>query len=470
MKNNKPNIVFIVLDALRAKNLSCYGYKRKTSPNIDSLAKKGILFRDAFSSNNATEKSFLSILSSRHILLEGSKDLLLTKKELNSFSSSGGVFLQEILKKRGYKTYCLKELYNWQKQGFDYFYSLKRNVNEKNFLQKLKNNQKVRDFFRIIVHHLPKILEKKIKAIYGRSNGLRATNDAIKIIKKSKKKKEKFFIWVDYNDTHIPYNPKEFTGKFKEKEKSEKFFKKISDEKNNPEVVEFWKGAFQKNSTIGEIIARYDNAISYDDFLIGKLIKILKEENLLENTLIFLFSDHGESFYEHGIYFDHHGLYDCSTNFPFIISGQGIPKNRDIKGFVQHEDILPTLLKILKINKNQDLFDGEDLLPLIKKNKKLRTSIFMEEGDKVKKRAIRTEKYKYIEALSKEAAFCRYCNKIHGGVLELYNLEKDPLEKQNLAKVEKEMLIHMKTLLERKLKELKRLNEKRRIKNIVFKR
>ena len=68
MKNKKPNIIFLSIDGLRAKNLGCYGYKRNTTPNIDSYANQGVLFKNFFSSYSVTHKSFSSILGGRHIL------------------------------------------------------------------------------------------------------------------------------------------------------------------------------------------------------------------------------------------------------------------------------------------------------------------------------------------------------------------------------------------------------------------
>ena len=53
--NEKPNIIFITVDALRARNLSCYGYKRKTSPNIDFYASQGVLFKNFFSLYNCSQ-------------------------------------------------------------------------------------------------------------------------------------------------------------------------------------------------------------------------------------------------------------------------------------------------------------------------------------------------------------------------------------------------------------------------------
>jgi len=469
---NKPNIIFFVMDALRLKNLSYTGYFRKTSPNIDKLAEGGVFFERFFSSNNSTEKSFIATLSGRHILLGDKKNLLLTNNEIKSFFDSGGNFLQQILKKNGYTTYCLKDLYSWQKIGFDYFYSMGAvKGEEKGIWNSIQKNQKVRKLVRDIVHDFfPRKIADKIRARYGRTTSLRATNKAIEIIKNSKKTGKKFFMWVDYNDTHIPYNPKEFTGKFKAQEKNEKFFKIISKEKYNPEMVCFWRGAFNRGDTINDIIARYDSAIAYDDFLISKILDSLKEEGVMENTIILFFTDHGENLAEHELYWDHHGLYDVDIHVPLIIYGKGFPKAKRIKEFVQHEDITPTILDFLKINYDPTSFDGKSFLPLISGNeKKIRDYIFSEEGDKVKKQAIRTENYKYITAKSKEDAFCTYCNKIHGGLSELYNLNEDPDEKNNIARKKRKVLFSMKKILENEVKNLKVAKEKRRIRKTLSK-
>ena len=111
--------------------------------------------------------------------------------------------------------------------------------------------------------------------------------------------------------------------------------------------MDFCKSGFSHDCKIGDIIDRYDNAIAYDDYLIGKIIKTLKEENLFEDTIIVFFSDHGESIYEHEIYVDHHGLYDVSVHVPLIISAKQLPKNKKINSLVSLQDITPTILNYL---------------------------------------------------------------------------------------------------------------------------
>ncbi len=463
-EDQKPNIIFIMIDALNPLHLGCYGYRRGTSPNIDLLARDGMLFANALSSNNATEKSFISILSGRQVLIKDSRDPLVSGDELKSFFDSGGVFLQEILKKEGYKTYCLRELQNWQKKGFDFSYSVGDNI--RGGIGGTIRNKWLKNWLKKAAHYLPKDISEKIKVQYGRAKSEEFTEKAIEIIKNSQKNKEKFFMFVYYDDTHIPYNPRQFTGKFRVEDRGRNFFSEISDKNYNPKLVEYWKNAFNKDDCIGDIIANYDSTVFYEDFLIGKIIEELKKTGAIESTIIFIFSDHGESMDKHGIYFDHHELYDSSMRIPLIISGKNIPRSKKIDSLVQHKDFMPTVLDITGRKYNAADFDGKSIVPLLRKGRKIRDFVFMEEGDKSKKRAIRTLNYKYIEAKSEEDAFCKYCNKIHGGVIELYDLKKDPGETENIADDNGEIIAKMKEEIDSFLKSQKQNDEKRRIRTL----
>src|SRR3989338_10456241 len=265
----KPNVIFIVMDSLRAKNLSCYGYNRNTSPNIDSLANKGALFEKAFSTNNSTNPSFLSILSGRHVLKEDKNTFTYNKEEIKSFFDSGGTFLQEALKKNGYKTYCLSYLLNWQKRGFDYFWKLNDEENEE------ENNKRNSYFYRImkdLIYYIssrPKfsfLFSKKIKSeVKSEPIGEKATDDAIRIIKENKK--NNFFMRIDFDDTHTPYNaPGIFAKKFIAEEKGELLFKNLKKRNFNKRYQTILLSFFDRNIGINEMIAKYDSAISYNDY------------------------------------------------------------------------------------------------------------------------------------------------------------------------------------------------------------
>ena len=103
------NAIIIVVDALRARNLSCYGYSMKTSPNIDELAKEGVLFEDAYCCINTTDPSLTTIFSGKHPSSHGilSHGVQITTEEVREFNKTGTILLPEILKSQGYTTIAI---------------------------------------------------------------------------------------------------------------------------------------------------------------------------------------------------------------------------------------------------------------------------------------------------------------------------------------------------------------------------
>ena len=471
-KNKKPNIIFITLDGLRPKNLGCYGYKRNTSSNIDSLAKQGILFENFFSSYNTSNKSFLSILGGRHVLCQDLEHYP-SKNEMKSFFDTGGILLPELLKKQGYTTHFLWKAFGWQKRGFDYYFEEDAQEKSKkwNLIRLLKKIPLLYKIPKYILHNfyfIPKRLESKMR--YNNEGEL-ITNEAIEIIKQNKK--NNFFLWLHYTDTHVPYMfPYSFSSKFVPIKKNKKFFEILNSKEGYSKInIDFLKGCWKSEDTVEDIIARYDTAISYDDYLLGRIINTLKEENLLKDTIVFVFADHGESLDEHEIYFTHNGVYDVTFHLPLVIFGRGIPKNKRIKALTQLEDLAPTLLDLIGIKYDPLSFDGKSLLPLISGEKnEIKENILIEEFvSGLKRRGIRTKKYKYVECPEKRYSICLVCNTSHGDLVELYDLEKDPDEKINLAKKNKKLLIEMKSKLDITLKNINTINERRRIKAFINK-
>ena len=436
MENKKPNIIFLSVDGLRPRNLGCYGYKRDTSPNIDSYASQGVLFENFFSYYSVTHKSFSSILGGRHILARDFGNYA-SKREMNSFFDTGGVLLSEILQKHGYKTHFLEKLFGWQKKGFDYFFEQDSLEASKkwNLIKSLQKKPLIYNFFKFILHntHLtPKRLESKIRF---NNNGERMTNEAIEIIKQNKN--NNFFLWLHYDDAHVPHMfPYALSKKFTIPSGGKKIFEVLNSmEGYNKKDIDFSRGCWKFDETIEGLTTKYDTAIFYDDLLIGRIIETLKKENLLKDTIIFLFADHGISLGEHEVYFNNEGVYDVSFNIPLIIFGSGIPQNKNVKALTQLEDLAPTVLDLIGIKYDSLSFDGKSLFPLLfGRDKEIRDSIIMEEQNAgIKRRAIRTKKYKYMESPEKEHTVCCLCNTTHGPITALYDLEKDPDENINLA-------------------------------------
>ena len=392
-KNRSPNIILIVIDALRARNLSCYGGERGSSPNIAKIAGKGILFENAFCSWNTTDQSLTAILSGRYprthgIVHHGDK----TKPEdLNAFQRLNIKLFSQILQQNGYTTLAIDWMARWFKKGFDYYgYTPERNLLEKliYYLITLPYVQ-----LRYMAMHigLLRIYSKKRKfslaSFWKGFTGVMRTflftfelariQDAGFVTALAeelleKVKKEKFFLFLHYWDTHTPYNcPK-------------KFLKRGKSHLTSKEIL----------------LSKYHGAVRYVDQQLGRLFDALKDKKLLKDTLVIITSDHGDSLTEHEIFFDHHGLYDITTHVPLILYyPEAFSEPKKVKGFVQHVDLAPTLCELLNIEYKDYGFDGVSFMPLIRREKEeIRHYVFNEESYVQRKIGFRTKKFKYIFA------------------------------------------------------------------------
>jgi arylsulfatase A-like enzyme len=417
----KKNIILIVIDALRARNLGCYGARNPlVSPNIDALAGRGILFEKAFATWNTTDQSLTTILTGKYPLCHGITNHgdQVTTENLDIFYRSGTKTLPQILHPYGYRTYAIDWMKRWFKKGFD-FYGYDTDIPLTKKVEKyvqyiykhrnlFKNYLKKRTFS---LPHMDDIIgtwrtfwfTKELPLI---QDAALMTNSGIRCIRSNKN--APFFLFLHYWDTHTPYHA------------SRESMKKIKADKRNT-------------------VDTYKAAIHYVDTQIGRLIKALKNKNILNNTIVVITSDHGESLTEHGIYFDHHGLYDETIHVPLIIYDPAIKKAPAcIGGFVQHVDLLPTLFEMIDIDPPIAL-DGQSLVHLWeKKSASSRPFAYTEESYVQKKRAIRTDRYKYIAAKD-DRGFCKYCKKVHQGKEELYDLFQDPRELKNLVLQEPEI-------------------------------
>jgi len=215
------------------------------------------------------------------------------------------------------------------------------------------------------------------------------------------KQKSKWFSWIHLWDPHAPYSPPEpFKSKFKDN--------------------------------------LYSGEVAYVDSELGKIFDYLEKNDLMENTLIILTGDHGESLGEHGELTHTYFAYNSTLWVPLIIVSPGVNAGR-IDEYVAHIDVFPTICDSLGIEKPPFL-QGVSLLPLMKGKKINNKAIYFESLSAYYNRGwaplrgFIEEKKKFIET----------------PIPELYNLEDDFDEEINLAQ---------KTNLEKYQKKLKKIEE-----------
>lgn len=417
------NIVLITVDTLRPDHLGCYGYKRNTSPNIDKLAKEGVLFTQAISQGMNTFISIPSIITSTYPYMHG---VLNCGDSISPLSKT----FTEILKTKNYSTalisgYDLFAKIKGLDRGFDMFKC------KPSFQGVKKGFNKVKIIFGNFFRMKPKAQEYCV--IY---DAREITRLADKWVTKSKNKA--FFLWVHYFEVHGFY--KQLPLENKKMFLLDDFYKKgnrvLASGNSNDVYTGFNRipyYIYEEGITDSNYyIAQYDAAIRYVDEQIGILLEKLKKLNIYNNTIVIITADHGESLGEHNFYLDHASLYDDVIKIPLIVKLDGVSsKNLIISEQVQSIDIIPTLLDSLKIespNKTQ----GMSLLQLISgKREQNSECAFTTSLGGV---SIRTKDWKLIHDFK-------------ASEYELYNLSNDPGEVNNLVSVEKDRFEYLRQKL-----------------------
>ncbi len=433
------NIIFVVIDALRAKNLSCYGYARTTTPAIDALAQTGVLFDNAYSCTNHTDPSLTSMFTGKfplsHGIVHHGTDI--TPEELDRFYALNPITLPQLLKQEGYHTVGISWLHRWHKRGFDLYGDSLQNLGlgKKNGQPPLPARGLLKPAIRSAFHRLPFGLQNGVISLMRRfgisrstRNAAAMTTAAIKAI--DRLKEDKFFLHLHYTDAHYPYRnvPEKYKQMFKTNTKGRKKKDILLDipddrwrrlcEKTNLKEIEF----------AGEIESSYNAGIRYIDDELKRLTIYLKENNIFNDTYFIITGDHGDDMIRDNVYVGHFGLFENVIHVPLIISGGEMPKGLRVNGLVQHTDIVPTVLELLGSKADSYNFDGGSLMPAIRHNVTNCDYVVVQDAVNYGRWAVRWNNLKYICSLN-EPTF-RIAVRSNE---ELYNLQVDPEEKENIA-------------------------------------
>ena len=304
--------------------------------------------------------------------------------------------LAEILREAGYDTTCVGLSRNPSSRGFNnYFAYTTSGTREDGSVEKAHNLNQV------LIPELDRMVEQP----------------------------QPFFVTLRHMDPHTPYMPPNpFKRMFyhgDEFDPSNQSMQAVFDFKPFKDYFYEWmpEGVTDKDY----INAQYDGAIAYMDMGIKTILTFLETKGVLDETIVVLNSDHGETLYEHDCWYDHHGLYDSNLHVPLMIRyPKAIPQGLRIGGYSQHKDLLPTLLELADVNIHTLTLDGHSLMPMITGEQASHDSeIYITECTWMRKHGWRTPQWKLIVALEPDFHFKT--------PVELYNLVEDPREDINLA-------------------------------------
>lgn len=426
MTSGINNIVLIVIDALRVDRVGAYSDGDLT-PNIDTLAKDGEVFENCFACINATDSSISTIFTGQYPTRHGVINHGDRVTEEEQHFIAGTTSLPSRIKGT-HHTVGVDTLARWHSRGFETYINPRQG--------QLSPIKRLGDEF---IKRLPESIENairrghKVGSTINRSSLSEAEHFTEAGINAIDEKSLSFFLFLHYWDAHVPYPElKELPKKIQNREYEqdevalERAVKSIEGSQWAKKLLDDLSG---DAATIADLKRKYDGGVWRIDQAIGGMIRYLKDEESYDDTAIIVTSDHGESFTEHGIFFDHHGLYNPTLHVPLIIRAPGFEGSDE--QFVQHFDLVPTILDLLDKPFDSSQFDGTTLVSAGTRSLD-REAVFAEEGHTARKRAVRTDLYKYIKRLDDKPE-CRYCELSHAANKELYNLVTDPEEKDNIA-------------------------------------
>ncbi|WP_194767047.1 arylsulfatase [Tamlana sp. I1] len=396
-KHKLPNVIFILADDLGYSDLSCYGQKLITTPNIDALADNGIIFTQHYSGSSVcapSRSTLLTGLHTGHTPIRGNKEVL----PEGQYPIADSVYtLAEVFKNAGYTTGTFGK---WglgypgsegdpNNQGFDQFYGYNcQRLAHHYYPYFLRSNQEVDSLLGNKGHgketYAPTIIHEK----------------ALSFIETNKD--QPFFMFYPTSIPHAELAaPEKDIAKYRGKLLPENSYKGYD------EGPEYRNGPYESQK---ETHATYAAMIHYLDNKVGEIVKKVNDLGLTENTIIIFTSDNGPS-REGGVdpeYFNSNGplkgfkrdLYEGGIRVPLIVSWPGtIKENISTNHISAFWDFMPTFSDILGQSTLNYPTDGISFLPTLlnQENQKQHDYLYWEFHEKGGRQAVRKGQWKAVK-------------------------------------------------------------------------
>lgn len=312
---NPRNVILLTVDCLRWDHLSCNGYHRKTTPNLDNLAEDNLIFENAYSVSSHTPEAVPAMLSGRY------PDVFSDNEYQRAVPTIADLLANTSVLSGAFHSNIHVSRINGFESGFNYFFD------DLYFGQNrlLALGQKV----------LNRIFKSR-QTYYARADEINQKSlDWLNSLDGS----QEFFLWNHYMDVHGPYEPpaeyqKIFRDEFVDRDEAHDLFHR----------------AINDSSSITEsehqtLIDLYDCEIRYIDDQISAFLDSIKERGLFEDSLVILTADHGDAFAEHGYYNHPRHLHEELVHVPFIVANPSVNSER-VETVISTLDIVPTVLRV----------------------------------------------------------------------------------------------------------------------------
>jgi arylsulfatase A-like enzyme len=417
IKSQQPNIIFILADDLGYADIGCYGQQKTETPNIDQLAKEGMRFTQFYSGSTVCAPARTTLMTGMytgHTPIRGNKTF---EPEGQTPLAENVQTIANILQKKGYHTGAFGK---WslgfittsgdpQKKGFDEFYGYN--------CQSLAH-----DYYPDHLWHNHDRIEfpgnLTANAVYS-ADTIHA--EAMHFIQQQDNSKP-FFLYLPYTLPHgdviLPHDT------------VYNYYIKKFNETPLPDTGKRSKLSFEPypHAAFAAMVSRLDKYV-------GEIVKMIDQKGLAQNTLIIFCSDNGphkenggdlEFFQNHGIYRGiKRDLYEGGIRVPFIAYWKGRIMPLVTDQWLALWDMYPTFQELAGLKPTKKI-DGISILPTLLHGKmqSMHQSLYWEFHENNGRQALRWKQWKLIKLNVNIAADTK---------VELYNLDNDPSEKNNVA-------------------------------------
>jgi len=320
----RPNVLLIVLDTVRADRLSSYGYRRRTTPELDSFAREAVRFTEFYSTSCWTIPSHASLFTGvfpvRHRATQE------TPRLDRRFST-----LAELLRNAGYRTF---------------------GASGNPFVGHMTGlNQGFEDFIDTWRQQLE---------FPGAPGGEHPNNAAFEAFLDDAGRGRPFYAFLNYMDAHSPYTPPE--------PYRSRFLRSVRRRAASIDVMwrrwtRYYLGEPYSLQELGALSDLYDAEIAYLSRAIGELLEVLRKDGRFDDTVIVITSDHGEHFGENGLIEHMFGLYNTTVRVPLLIRLPGGRRGGEIdRRKAQHVDLFAAIARVASLDLSALDHHGIDLL------------------------------------------------------------------------------------------------------------
>lgn len=421
---NKPNIVILMADQLTASALRTYGNNVSLTPNIDKLAREGVVFESAYCNSPLCAPSRAALMTGQFISRNSVFD---NAAEFHADSPTFCHYLRE----QGYRTWLSGKMHFCgpdQLHGFDERLTTDIYPADFGWTPDWRHPERRLDWF----HNMSSVLEA---GECVRTNQLDFDDDALfqarqRLYDAARRPDEQpFMLLLSLTHPHDPFAiPKRYLDRFSEEDIDMPKTRRgdVEEDPHSTRLRAMYQ--LEEGLVTDDHIRRarhaYYGAMAYVDDCFGEVVRTLEETGLAEETIVMVIADHGEMLGERDLWYKM-SFFENAVRIPFIVHNPKRFAAHRVSANVSLVDVLPTLVEIAsgadRTAQAIAPLDGKSLVPHLKGEAGPDEAIseYLAEGASGPMLMIRRGAWKYI---------CSYSE-----APQLFNLHDDPLERVNLA-------------------------------------